>query len=84
MTSKEKEAHAFGIFEKQARARAALPKRDQEIYYFLKAYWDSLGDRFDQNIHEQPALAEAAKRFGVTVKAAKDAWARADGAGLDI
>jgi len=82
MTPKEKEAHAFNIFEKQARARAVLPQKDLEIYYFLKAYQDSLGDNFNADVHEKPALEEAAKRFGVTMDAVKDAWIRADGAGL--
>ena len=84
MTPKEKADHEFAIFEKQAQARATLPKKDQEIYHFLKEYWDSLGDSFDANVHEKPALEEAAKRFGVSVEAAKDAWIKSDGAGLDL
>jgi hypothetical protein len=84
MTPQEKEAHRFDIFEKQARARAALPRKQQEIYYFLKAYWDSLGDRSDADAHEEPAFKEAARRFQVTIEAAKDAWRKADGAGLDL
>jgi hypothetical protein len=84
MTPTQKGDHAFAIFEKQARARAALPTKDQEIYYFLKAYWDSLGDRFDADVHEKLALEEAATRFDVTTAAAKDTWARVDGAGLNL
>ena len=84
MIPNEKETQAFVIFEKQARARAVLPQKDQEIYYFLKAYWDSLGNHFDADVHEKLAIEEAAKRFGVTIDAVKDAWIKADGAGLNL
>lgn len=84
MTPQEKEAHKFSIMEKQAKARVALPKKDQEIYHFLKSYWDSLGDGFNADVHEKPALAEAAKRFGVTVGEAQKAFESVDGAGLDL
>lgn len=81
MTPKEKEAHAFAIFEKQARAKAALPLKDREIHYFLEAYWNSLGNQFDADVHEKMAIDEAAKRFDVTVDVVKDAWEKVDSAG---
>jgi hypothetical protein len=84
MTPADKETQKWDAFEKQARARAALPRSEQEIYYFLMAYWNSLGSLFNPDRDEQPAFREAARRFGVSVEEAKKVWRKVDGAGLEL
>lgn len=84
MKPTDKENHSCSIYEKQARARAALSQNELEIYFFLKAYWDALGNDFDPDLHEEPAVRQASKRFNITQEAVRQIWGKVDCAGLNF
>lgn len=84
MTPQEKAAHKKNIEQKQSAARAAYTDQEREIFAFMKARWDALGDDYEVDKHDDPVMQEAANKFNVTPEEAKRIYIELDGAGLDL